>query len=295
MACNPSFGDVVVTRHSPNEIFSSTGSGAMEIDSDGDKDSGIGIHMSQHPSPNTTHTIDQPLTTFHLFTHLPPKICKRIWTLAAPEPRTRFLELHSYNMIDHTPRLRYMPALPPLFAVSREARNISIAHEGGEIIHFTSITGGLSLGTAAFYIAFPSTVVWLSSRFTAACNTTETFRLHKLSSILPVRFVARVKVILITYSGLDAYAHIGPVLRPYASLETLYVGMVDNGSSGVVMTLLGRGVPETGEVARRIERDVRETEAEETDDDEESEEMLNGRLAVRQRRRIVEVNIRLDG
>ncbi|KAF1844906.1 uncharacterized protein K460DRAFT_365852 [Cucurbitaria berberidis CBS 394.84] len=136
--------------------------------------------------------------------------------------------------------------------------------------------------------------MFLSSRFTAACNTAETFRLRELSSLLPLRFINRIRRLLVTYSGLDTYTRIGPVMRPYASLEVLYIGMVDWWSNRMVKRLVRKGNPKTGSVAQKIADVVAETEAEETDDDEETEEHLSKRVAVRERRRIVEVEVRLD-
>jgi hypothetical protein len=83
------------------------------------------------------------------------------------------------------------------------------------------------------------------------------------------------------------------MMRPYAGLETLYVAMCDKGSKEKVRKMLGYGVPDVGVTARRIEELICQTEDEETDDDEETEEAATRRLAVRARRRILEVEVRL--
>jgi hypothetical protein len=259
------------------------------------------------PDADPTDTTGEPLTSFHHFARLPPKIRELIWSLAAPESRTRFLELHTHSNLDHLPRLRYTPPLPPLFSTSRESRNLSIAHEGGEIITFSSadLTALFSFHgrkisdnpdaktEVGFYFNFNRDIIWLGNRFTAACNTTETSRLSTLSSILPLPYLSRMKKLLITYSGLDSYRSIGPTMRPYAGLETLYVSMWDKGSKEKVRKMLGYGVPDVGVTARRIDELICQTEDEETDDDEETEEAASRRLAVRARRRILEVEVRL--
>ncbi|CAO2648253.1 Nn.00g075200.m01.CDS01 [Neocucurbitaria sp. VM-36] len=280
--------DAIMTTDSPSQSFASSQGDAMDIET----------------TPATTPTITQhaekllnntgtTLNTFHPFPRLDAALRKRIWTLALPSPRTRFLELHSYNSIDYTPKIRYIPPLPPLFHASHESRALIIASEGGSIIQFTRSTStSKDLVTLSCYFNFSHDILFLSSRFTAACNTTETSRLHTLSAILPsARLIQR---LLITYSGFDDYSHIGPVMRPYAALEVLYIGMVDGWSNRAVRRMVRRGVPKRGVVAGKIEEVVRETEAEETDDDEESEEMLGRRVGVRERRRILEVEVRLD-
>jgi hypothetical protein len=341
---NCSFGsDVIMSTYLPNQSFDMsvthsfciTGSGAMDVDSgddtDADTDPGDADTNSPPSSypPTQSHTATIPiiktiiipsfnpkadplditgetLETFHPFTRLLPQVRELIWSLAAPTPRTRFIELHTYSIIDQIPRLRYIPPLPPLFSTCRESRNFSITHEGGEIICFSSADFtalfsfyGRKIGDSpdtkkkvGCYFNFSRDILWLGNRFTAACNTTEISRLSTLSSILPLPYLSRIKKLLITYSGLDSYALIGPTMRPYASLETLYVAMYDKGSKKGVKKMLKHGVPDVGVTARRIEELVRQTENEETDDDEETEEVTNGRLAVRARRRILEVEVR---
>jgi hypothetical protein len=333
---NPSFN--MSFTQSFTQSFCSTGSGAMDVDSadetdadtdPGDADTNSPASSYPHPQSQTTKnraipvvktviiptinpdadptdTTGETLTEFHPFTRLPPKIRELVWSLDAPAPRTRFVELHTYSTIDHILRLRYIPPLPPLFSTSRESRAFSITHEGGEIIKFNvddfnalfsfhgrKIGDGAKQEEASFYFNFTQDILWLGNRFTAACNTTETSRLSTLSSILPLPYLSRIKKLLITYSGLDSYAMIGPTMRPYASLETLYLAMWDKGSKMSVRRMLRLGVPDVGVAARKIEEFVRRTEDEETDDDEESEDVTSGRLAVRARRRILEVEVRL--
>jgi hypothetical protein len=145
----------------------------------------------------------------------------------------------------------------------------------------------------------------LPKRFTAAGNTTETQRLAVLASVLPIHKIQR---LLLTYSGKDDYSHIGPTLRPYARLETLYVGMLERGrvayvADGCAKTEQdGRApkrrktqLPSAGDISTKIDQLIRDTEEEETEDDEEGEEWLSGRMAVRARRRVVEVDVWMDG
>jgi hypothetical protein len=321
--------DSIMTADSPSQSFTSTGSCAMSIDSeDAAQDSGVDTNSPPAPPPNTQfdprintntanlHTSPNPLqitaqtptTSSPTFADLPAAVRSLIWFYAAPTPRTRFLELHTYNTIDHVPRLRYTPLLPPLFSTNQEARNFSIAHEGGELVHFTSEAftalfsfHGRKIGGAEnreetekkFYFNFDRDIIWLSARFTAACNTTETLRLTTLSSILPPPSLARIQRLIISYSGLDSYALIGPVLRPFAYLDTLYLCMNDRRIKENVRRLLKKGAPADGVTAEKLKSMVEQTEADETDDDEESEEVVTERLAVRARRRVLEVYLRL--
>jgi hypothetical protein len=321
--------DVVMTTESPNQSFDNMGSGAMVIDSENlsddscvDVDTPPLCHLDrqssqhvnahdndQHVNSDPTNTTSQTLTTFPYFAGLPSKVRSLIWSFADPTPRTRVLELHTYNTIDHIPRLRYIPPLPPFFSTNQEARNFSIAHEGGEIIAFTTDTftalfsfhgrmiskvGGEEEGEKGFYFNFNKDIIWLSARFTAACNTTETCRLTTLSSILPPSTLSRIERLLVSYSGSDSYALIGPVLRPYAHLETLYICMNDERIKENVKKLLEKGVPSQGVTAEKVRRMVELAEYEETDDDEESEEVGKERLAVRAKRRVLEVDLKLE-
>jgi len=61
-----------------------------------------------------------------------------------------------------------------------------------------------------------------------------------------------------------------------------------------VKKLLDKGVPDEGLTAEKLRGILEQAEADETDDDEESEEMENERLAVRARRRVLEVDLRLE-
>ncbi|KAI4649593.1 hypothetical protein J4E93_003913 [Alternaria ventricosa] len=318
------FEDIIMTTDSPGQSFGSLSSCAMSIDSeDAPQDSGVDIKSPPVPPPNTqsdqyndTDTVDlhinpkpnktttQNSPTTPTFTGLPPAIRALIWSYAAPAPRTRFLELHTYNTIDHIPRLRYIPPLPPLFSTNQEARNFSIAHEGGELVHFTSENftalfsfHGRRIGgeenEKKFYFNFDRDIIWLSVRFTAACNTTETICLQTLSSILPSTSLSHIQRLVISYSGLDSYALIGPYLRPFARLETLYLCMNDARIKENVKKLLKKGVPADGITAERLRSMIEQTEADETDDDEESEGLATERLEVRAKRRVLEVYLRL--
>jgi hypothetical protein len=93
---------------------------------------------------------------------------------------------------------------------------------------------------------------------------------------------------LVAYSGQDDFSAVGPALRPYARLEPLYVDMFERVGGRRKVRL-----PANGYVSERIDRLVRETEEEETEDDEEGEEVLHERLRVRERRRVVECEVRL--
>ena len=320
--------DAIMTTDSPSQSFMSTDSGAMDIDNENDpKYSGRDVHrlssshlgtqstqhvntfiVDQHGSHDSTSTTGQTLNTFQYFADLPSKVRLLIWSFAAPAARTRFLELHTYNTIDHTPRLRYIPPLPPLFSTNQEARSFSIAHEGGEIVTFTSSTftdllsfHGRKIGEPedeeeeekGFYFNFNLDIIWLSVRFTAACNTTETLRLTTLSSILPPTTLSRIRRLLISYSGIDSYALIGPLLRPYSHLTTLYLCMNDERVRENVKTLLMKGIRPKGAMADKLRSMIEQAEAEETDDEEESEENEKERLAVRQWRRVLEVDTKL--
>ncbi|KAI4693791.1 uncharacterized protein J4E84_002367 [Alternaria hordeiaustralica] len=319
------FEDSIMTTDSPGQSFGSLGSSAMSIDSeDAPQDSGVDINSPPVPPPNTQsdqyndtdtvdlHTNPNPIKTTTktppttpTFTGLPPAVRTLIWFHAAPAPRTRFLELHTYNTIDHIPRIRYIPPLPPLFSTNQEARNFSIALEGGELVNFTSENftalfsfHGRKIGgeenEKKFYFNFDRDIIWLSARFTAACNTTETLRLQTLSSILPPISLSHIQRLVISYSGLDSYALIGPYLRPFARLETLYLCTNDARIKDNVKRLLKKGVPADGVTADKLKSMIEQTEADETDDDEESEDLTTERLAVRASRRVLEVYLRLE-
>jgi len=317
--------DSIMTTDSPSQSFGSLSSCAMSIDSEAaPQDSSVDINSPPVPPPNTqsdqyndTDTVNlnintnpiktttQTFPTTPKFTGLPPAVRALIWSYAAPAPRTRFLELHTYNTIDHIPRLRYIPPLPPLFSTNQEARNFSIAHEGGELVSFTSESftalfsfHGRRIGgeenEKKFYFNFDRDIIWLSARFTAACNTTETVRLTTLSSILPSASLPRIQRLVISYSGLDSYALVGPYPRPFARLETLYLCMNDARIKENVNRLLKKGVPADGVTAEKLRSMIEQTEADETDDDEESEDLTTKRLNVRARRRVLEVYLRLE-
>lgn len=257
-----------------------------------DVDSTPPTSSSLTPTTTSEHSLystGSALKTFYPFPRLTPALRQRIWALAVPEPRTRFVELYRYKDNHYMPRIRYIPPLPAVFHATPESRQVSIEIDGGETIHFTD-----NQQAAQCYFNFSRDIVFLSSRFAGKSGTTETYRLRELSLIMPLRFLCRLTRILVTYSGLDSYERIGPILRPYARLEALYIGMMDWWSSRIVKRLLRKGNPAPGTVATKIAQVVANTEAEETDDDEETHEQFEKRLAVRQRRRIVEVEVRLD-
>ena len=259
---------------------------------------------------SSSSTIDTAATpTFHLFPHLPPSLQRQIWILAAPKPRTRILELHTYNTIDHLPRLVYHPPLPPLFSTCRDSRALSILHEGGEIVEFSPGSATALFGshgdmmdtsdsdrapTPSFYLNFACDIIWLPARFTAASNTTETSRLASLSTILAPKHASRIQRMLVSWSGEDSYDGIGPVLRPYARLETLYLCMNDWRVKERIKKLLRYEIVGGGEFADKIRQVVQMTEDEETEDDEEGEEVVKTRVAVRARRRVLEVDLWLE-
>jgi len=265
-----------------------------------------GISSSSNSVDTATPTPSS--STFHPFPHLPPSLQRQIWLLAAPKPRTRILELHTYNTIDHLPRLVYHPPLPPLFSTCRDSRALSILHEGGEIVEFSPVSATALFGfhgeimdtsdsdsapTPSFYLNFARDIIWLPARFTAASNTTETSRLASLSTTLAPKHTSRIRRMLVSWSGEDSYDGIGPVLRPYARLETLYLCMNDWRVKERMKKLLRYEIVGGGEFAEKIRQVVQMTEDEETEDDEESEEVVKTRVAVRARRRIVEVDLRL--
>lgn len=243
-------------------------------------------------------TVDDPtlsstggaLTTFPLFPKLPVSLRARILSYAAPGPRTRFLELFGYEAPTYTPKIRYIPPLPTFFHVSRETRHFSICHEGGSLIHFFA----REIEGRKFYFNFANDIVFLSSRFTPAGKSTETFRLRELSTLLAPPFLSRLRRVVVTYSGRDDYAAIGGVVRPYVCLETLYVAMSDWWSERGVRTRLRNGKPPAGYVAWSVERVMREADAEEADDEGESDGENEGKMQVRLRRRVVECELRLD-
>lgn len=219
----------------------------------------------------------------------------RIWAWACPAPRTRYVEIYDFDCATFSVKIRYIPRLPPLFHTSSESRRVGIAQEGGSIIDmYGNSIFYLCRHTIAFYFNFDRYILFLSSRFERGGRTTESVRLESVARLIPTEPLRQIKRLLVTYSGLDSYEQIGPTLRPYASLEVLYVGMKDQWSSRAVVRMLEKGKPSPNVVAEKINRNLIDTEAEETDDDEEPEEVSQLRLAVRTRRRIVEVDLRLD-
>lgn len=144
-----------------------------------------------------------------------------------------------------------------------------------------------------FYLNFSRDILLLPLRFTACGITTETTRLSTFADILPVHYLKRIRRVVVSYSGHDDYARMGTVLRLYSGLETLYLGMNDARLRKGVKKTLKAGSPGVGTMAQMVEGIVRETEDEETDDEGEGEDEGRERMAVRARRRIVEVELRL--
>lgn len=200
--------------------------------------------------------------------------------------------LHAHTSSSFT-ALHHPPSrLPPLFAVSRETRDFSITHEGGTLAHLFAVTKPEN----TFYINFERDIIFLSSRFTPSGKSTETSRLRELSSLLKSTFLAKVRKVVVTYSGLDDFSESsnGEVLLDYHELETLYVAMCDWWSDRAVRTKLRQGRPMEGYVKFKIEAEMRIAEGEETEDEEESAEEYEARRAGRAKRKVVECELRLN-
>ena len=245
-------------------------------------------------------TIDEQLlystgctpTSFHMFSKLPNNLRAYVLSYAAPTPRTRFIELYGFASPSFNPRIRYIPRLPPLFAVSRETRDFSIAHEGGTLAHLFATPKPEN----TFYFNFARDIIFLSSRFTPSGNSTETPRLRELSSLLKPALLSQVRKVVVTYSSLDDFSEssIGEVLLDYYGLETLYVAMCDWWSDKAVRTRLRQGRPMEGYVKFNIEAEMSVAEGEETEDEDESAEEYEARTSGRAKRRVVECELRLD-
>ncbi|KAF2855140.1 hypothetical protein T440DRAFT_464437 [Plenodomus tracheiphilus IPT5] len=180
------------------------------------------VKLEQNPQTNTT-TIDPKCILC-----LPEQIRIMIYTLAAPHPQPRILELHTYNDTNYTTNLQYHPPLPSLFSVCREARRAAMAKAGGEILHFTGDMARFhdtAVRGTAFYFNFSTDTLFLGKRFTAARNTTETARLRDLLRMLRRPVLARVERLLLTYSGRDRYADFGRLVGSFEKLKMLCVGV----------------------------------------------------------------------
>lgn len=231
-------------------------------------------------------------TSFHMFSKLPDSLRALILSYAAPTPRTRFIELYGFASPSFNPRIRYIPRLPALFAVSRETRDFSIAHEGGTLAHLFATPKPEN----TFYFNLERDIIFLSSRFTPSAESTETSRLRELSSLLKPAFLSQVRKVVVTYSSLDDFSEssIGEVLLDYYGLEALYVAMCDWWSDKAVETRLRQGRPLQGYVKFKIEAEMRVAEGEETEDEDESAEDYEARTSGRAKRRVVECELRLD-
>ncbi|KAJ4989003.1 hypothetical protein SVAN01_05441 [Stagonosporopsis vannaccii] len=239
--------------------------------------------------PDVLSSAGVPLLTFHHFPQLPGNLRAQILSHAMPAPRTRFIELYACSAPTYTPRIRYVPPLPPLFSATRETRTASITHEGGSLMHlFFSANPSKN-----FYINFTLDIVFLSSRF-APRGSTETARLRELSSLLMPVFLMQLKRIVVTYSGHDDFKRIGCVLMDFARLETLYVAMWDRWGEERVRERVGKGRPVKGFVSWRVEESVRDVHGEQTEDEDEDLEEHERRVEDAERVRVVECILSLD-
>ncbi|KAF2280390.1 uncharacterized protein EI97DRAFT_439415 [Westerdykella ornata] len=97
-------------------------------------------HQAQRPTlPVGDDIVSGP--SFPLFSRLPRHIRTRIFTLACPPPRTRFIELYDYDSDTNTTKVRYYPRLPGLFHACREARRVCLGVWGGEVVRFLPADG----------------------------------------------------------------------------------------------------------------------------------------------------------
>ncbi|KAF3050864.1 hypothetical protein E8E11_009988 [Didymella keratinophila] len=231
-------------------------------------------------------------TSCHMFSQLPDNLQALILSYAAPTPGARFVELYGFASPSFNPRVRYIPRLPPLFAVSRETRDFSIAHEGGTLAHLFATPKPEN----TIYFNFERDIIFLSSRFTPSGNSTEIFRLRELSSLLKPAFLCQLWKVVVTYSGLDDFSEssIGEVLLDYYGLETLYVAMCDWWSDKAVRTRPRQGRPMEGDVKFKIEAEMRVAEGEATEDEDETAEEYEARTSGRATRTVVECELRLD-
>jgi hypothetical protein len=272
---------------SPASSFSST----MDIDSPNQATNTPSSQTDTTNGPTSAllYSTGHDLKAFHLFPYLKPSLRAHIWLLASPAPRTHFLELYGHTHFTTAPKIRYIPPLPPLFHTSRESRTLTIAHQGGELVRLTSAPP-----SPPFYFHPARDILFLSSRFAPGQTSTETLRLRALAALLPAPVRARLRRVVVTYSGVDSYEHIGPVFRAFARLEICYLAIVDWWSGTTLRRRVRRGRPKAGNVAERIARAVERAEEEETDDEEESGEEWVARVGKRAERRIVECELRLD-
>ncbi|KAJ4403025.1 hypothetical protein N0V91_006771 [Didymella pomorum] len=231
------------------------------------------------------------LMTFHVFSKLPYNLRALILSYAAPTLRTRFVKLYGFASPSFNPHIRYVPRLPQLFAVSRETRDFSIAHEGGTLAHLFATPKREN----TFYFNFERDIIFLSSRFTPPGNFTETSRLRELRSLLKPAFLCQVRKIVVTYSSLDDFSEssIGGVFLNYDGLETLFVATCDWWSNKAVRTRLRQELPMEGYVKVKIEAKMRVAEGGETEDEDESAEEYEARTSGRAKRRVVECELRL--
>lgn len=136
--------------------------------------------------------------------------------------------------------------------------------------------------------------MFLSSRFIAGHISTETTRLHELGTLLPAPVAARVQYIVVTYSASDSYECIGPTLRPFAGLQVLSLAITDPWNGPTTKWRVFRESSLNGVMADKIKTEVAKTEAGDTEDDEEVDELRTARLNVRLHRKIVEYELTLN-
>ncbi|KAF2119162.1 hypothetical protein BDV96DRAFT_643309 [Lophiotrema nucula] len=230
------------------------------------------------------------LTSFHRFSELDKNLRLKIWALAAHPPRTHFIEIYHYTaaVYNISARLRYVPPLPSVFSATSESRQAVISAQGGEVISLVTRPH-----RTEFYLNFQHDILFLSSRFASGLHASETYRLREMESLVPYPHLARLRRIVVTYSGVDDYSRIAFSMRWLKQLETLYVAMMDWWSKRTVTRLLRKGVPGQGTVAMKIERNLADLEGEETDDDSDKEEFGDSSVTKRNVR-VVEVELRLE-
>ncbi|KAF2463624.1 uncharacterized protein BDR25DRAFT_319831 [Lindgomyces ingoldianus] len=245
------------------------------------------------------------LKSFSLFSKLPPNLQTKIFTLAAPPPRTHFLEIYNYQKLSHKSqnvRIRYIPPLPALFHTTHVSRVAIMAFHGGEIISLHTPP----LNKTFFYFNFAYDIVFLSSRFLGpeptssfeksiapSTDFTETFRLRAMEGLMPFQHLKRLRRVVLTYSGHDEYKMFTYHLRWFKNLEVLYIAMVDWWSERQVKRAVRKGKIKVGAIREAIQGRLEKYKGEETDDDEDEDHSEEG-VEEKKEIRVVEVELRLD-
>lgn len=142
------------------------------------------------------------LTKFCPFSELPANLHARILIHAALAPRTRFLQLYSYSAPTYTPKIHYIPRLPPHFHMPREMQSFSITHEGRSLIHLFATENN----EKKLYFKFERYIVLFTSRFTFSGKSSEASRQRELSLLLKPAYFSKLRKTVVTYSSLDDYA-----------------------------------------------------------------------------------------